>query len=53
MQRKTYSVLVLPSAGDGVSYWEDVQAQNVTQAKKLVQSRIPQGWKVGNSVKSA
>ena len=49
MTRPTWEVLVLPSAGNGNSYWEAVEAQNGLQAKKLIQSRIPSGWKVGNN----
>lgn len=49
MTRPTWEVLVLPSAGDGRSYWDEVEAQNASQAKKIIQSRIPDGWKVGNN----
>ena len=47
MTRSAWQVLVLPSAGNGHSYWETVDAQNATQAKKLVKSRIPDDWKIG------
>ena len=53
MNRPSWEVLVLPSSGNGQSYWETVEAQNATQAKKLVTSRIPSDWKVGNNPKRA
>ena len=53
MNRPSWEVLVLPSSGNGHSYWETVEAQNATQAKKLVTSRIPSDWKVGNNPKRA
>ena len=49
MNRPTWEVLVIPSTGNGRSYWDEVEAQNGTQAKKLIQSRIPSDWKVGNN----
>ena len=49
MTRPTWEVLVLPSAGNGNSYWDEVEAQNATQAKKLIKSRIPSDWKIGNN----
>ena len=51
MTRPTWEVLVLPATGQGRSYWESVEAQNGTQAKQLVKSRIPDDWKVGNNPK--
>ncbi len=51
MTRPTFEVLVLPSTGNGRSYWESVEAQNPTQAKRLISSRIPDDWKVGNNVR--
>ena len=41
----------MPSAGNGRAYWDEVEAQNGAQAKKLIQSRIPDDWKVGNNPK--
>ena len=51
MTRPTWEVLVIPSAGDGNSYWDEVEAQNATQAKKIIKSRIPDDWKIGNNPK--
>lgn len=51
MTRPTWEVLVIPSAGNGHSYTDEVEAQNATQAKKLIQSRIPSDWKIGNNPK--
>lgn len=51
MTRPTWEVLVIPSAGSGNSYTDEVEAQNATQAKKLIQSRIPSDWKIGNNPK--
>ena len=51
MKRPSWEVLVLPSTGNGRSYRETVEAQNAVQAKQLVKSRIPNDWKVGNSVR--
>ena len=51
MTRPTWEVLVLPSAGNGNSYWDEVEAQNASQAKKIIKSRIPSDWKVGNNPK--
>ena len=53
MSRPTWEVLVLPAAGEGRSYWESVEAQNGLQAKKIILSRIPDGWKVGNNPRRA
>ena len=53
MTRPTWEVLVIPSAGDGNSYWDEVEAQNASQAKKIIKSRIPSDWKVGNNPKRA
>ena len=49
MSRPTWEVLVLPASGEGRSYWDEVEAQNGLQAKKIIQARIPDGWKVGNN----
>ena len=53
MTRPTWEVLVIPSAGNGNSYWDEVEAQNSTQAKKIIKSRIPDDWKIGNNPKRA
>jgi hypothetical protein len=53
MSRPTWEVLVLPAAGEGHSYWESVEAQNGLQAKKIILSRIPDDWKVGNNPRRA
>ena len=53
MTRPTWEVLVIPSAGNGNSYWDEVEAQNSSQAKKIIKSRIPDDWKIGNNPKRA
>ena len=51
MTRPTWEVLVIPSPGNGNSYTDEVEAQNATQAKKIIQSRVPSDWKIGNNPK--
>ena len=51
MTRPTWEVLVIPSPGNGNSYTDEVVAQNATQAKKIIQSRVPSDWKIGNNPK--
>ena len=51
MTRPTWEVLIIPSAGNGNSYWDEVEAQNSSQAKKIIKSRIPDDWKIGNNPK--
>ena len=46
-----WEVLILPSSGNGNSYWEIVEAVNPNVAKKVAAARIPSDWKVGNNVK--
>ena len=46
-----WEVLILPSSGNGTSYWEVVEAVNPTVAKKVAKARIPSDWNVGNNVR--
>ena len=42
---KTYEIKVLPDCHGGMPYVETVNATNPPQATKIVEARIPSGWK--------
>jgi hypothetical protein len=49
--RKLYEVLVIPSCGNGNSYWTEVNAINPPQARKIVAAQIPSDWTVGSTAR--
>ena len=44
--RKTFKVTVMPNDGSG-AYTEFVEAVNPNQARKLLESKLPSGYKTG------
>ncbi len=51
--RKLYEVLVQPACGEGVAFWEQVEAVNPVQAKRIVESRFPSNWRVNSNARTA
>ena len=49
---KEFGVFVKPAEGDGPTFWANIWAINMVEARKLAKDRFPSNWTVGSTVKT-